>query len=520
MRRILYILIAAVLTAGCIKNDIPYPVIQANITSMEAAGMDAGAAIDSTARTVTLTFPEETDIYNVQITGYTITPGATLAEDIFSSPIDLSVPCYVTLKYYQDWQWKITGVQNIERYFEVEGQMGQSVIDVPARRVIVYVRSTQDMSRIAIKRVKLGNVGATMSPDLQEGTKVNGHGPLQVHVEVFGHSQMWTVYFEPVDATVQTLGADAWTNVAWVHGQAEAGKDNGVEYRLAGDNDWIKIPKENVSENNGSFTGRIDHLSAQTQYEARAYSDEDVGETVTFTTGTAPQMPNNNFDHWWLEKEKIWNPWEEGGEPFWGTGNPGAATMGKSNSVPTDDTPTGTGWAAKLESKFVGLGGLGKIAAGNLFAGVYVRTDGTNGVLSFGRPFKERPTKLKGMFKYQNVPIDYASAEFKPMIGQPDTCIVWCALIDSAEPFEIRTNPKNRQLFDPNGSYVVAYGKMQKGEPVAQWSPFEFELEYKSTSRVPNYILVTCSASAYGDYFTGGAGSVLYIDDLILEYDY
>jgi hypothetical protein len=37
---------------------------------------------------------------------------------------------------------------------------------------------------------------------------------------------------------------------------------------------------------------------------------------------------------------------------------------------------------------------------------------------------------------------------------------------------------------------------------------------------VPTYLIVVCSASKYGDYFTGGAGSVLYVDDFSLEYDY
>jgi hypothetical protein len=106
------------------------------------------------------------------------------------------------------------------------------------------------------------------------------------------------------------------------------------------------------------------------------------------------------------------------------------------------------------------------------------------------------------------------------MAGQPDTCIVWVALIDQADQFEIRTNPKNRQLFDPDGSYVVAYGKVEFGRDVPNYTKFEIELNYKSTQRVPKYILVTASASKYGDYFTGGAGAVLYLDDFELEYDY
>lgn len=85
---------------------------------------------------------------------------------------------------------------------------------------------------------------------------------------------------------------------------------------------------------------------------------------------------------------------------------------------------------------------------------------------------------------------------------------------------QIRTNPKNRQLFDPDGNYVVAYGKVQFGETIPDYIPFEFKLDYKATDRVPKYILITASASKYGDYFTGGAGAVLYLDNLELVYDY
>ncbi len=230
-------------------------------------------------------------------------------------------------------------------------------------------------------------------------------------------------------------------------------------------------------------------------------------------------MPDADFEYWWLNG-KVWNPWQEGGVQYWDTGNKGATTLGQSNSMPTDDTPTGKGKAARLETKFVGIGALGKIAAGNIFAGYYVRTEGTNGVLSFGRPFTQRPTKVRGYLKYNCADISHASAEYDYLKGRPDTCIVWSALIDSDEPFEIRTNPKDRHLFDPSGSEVVAYGNIQYGETVKDYIPFEFELKYTSTQRVPNYILIVASASKYGDYFTGGNGSVLYIDDIELVYDY
>ncbi len=517
--RLAAVTILTAMLCSCIHNDIPYARIQANFLTLEAYGQDAGTMIDSATRTATITLPEEIDISAVRITGYSITPGATVVDNPLLEPIDLSNPLPVTLRLYQDWQWRIVGNQTIERYFEVVGQMGETVIDVPGRRVVVYVRESTDLSSIEIVRAKLGPVGAEYSPSLAPGAKFNATKPFMVNVEQYGKKYSWTIFVETVAVSVRTMSVDAWTCVAWVNGQAEAGRDNGVEYRLASSTEWVRLPASAVVQTGGSFTGRIDHLSPQTVYVARTYSDSDLGDEIEFTTGAAVQPPNADFDQWWLDG-KIWCPWAENGEPYWGTGNKGATTLGSSNSVPTDDTPSGTGWAAMLETRFVGIGIVGKLAAGNLFAGSYVRTVGTNGVLSFGRPFTERPTKMQGMFKYNCVNIDKSSTEMSYLMGRPDTCIVWVALIDSPEPFEIRTDPKDRQLFDPNGDYVVAYGSMQKGETVGQWTPFEFELKYNSTSRKPTYILITCSASKYGDYFTGGNGSVLCLDDFKLIYDY
>ncbi len=509
----------ALMLCGCISNDIPYARIQPNFTSLQAEGQDAGTLIDTVARTVTLTLPEEVDIYNVAITEYSITEGSEIVDNPLTAPIDLSSPLTVVLRLYQDYSWKIIGNQTIERYFEVAGQMGESVIDVPGSRVLLTVNASSDLSALTIVRAKLGPAGASYSPSLAEGATFDGRSPLSVVVEAYGRAQTWTIYVQTMDVSVRTVSADAWTCVAWINCQGEAGKDNGVEYRLASDTEWLKVDKAAVSQNGGNFTARIDHLSPGATYTARAYSGTDYGEEISFTTGAVVQPPNMDFDNWWLDG-KIWCPWAEGADAYWGTGNQGAVTLGTSNTTPTEDTPSGSGWAARLESRFVGIGALGKLAAGNLFVGSYVRTVGTNGVLSFGRTFKERPTGLKGMFKYHSATIDRASDEFRQLAGRPDTCIVWVALIDTDEPLEIRTAPNDRQLFDPAADYVVAYGRMQSGESVENWTPFIFNLEYKSTSRVPKYILITCSASKYGDYFTGGSGSVLTLDDFELTYDY
>lgn len=509
-------LIAA--ATGCIKNDIPLPYTRVNFLSFQCAEQVRNTSIDTINRVVTVYLGEEADIQNVVVENYTLTEGAEVVNADLAAPIDLSSPLYVTLRLYQDWNWTIQGVQTIERYFNVSNQVGSSTIDVPGRRVVASVAKTAALNAVTVERIKLGPASATISPGL-EGQVIDFTHPVEVTLNAYGRSETWTLYVEQSDAAVTTVRADAWTNVAWVYGQAEANKDNGIEYRLAGEEEWTRVPASDLVVDGGSFYARIIHLTARTTYQTRAYSDDDFGAVLEFTTGEATQVPNSGFDDWWLDG-KVWCPWLEGGSRYWDTGNKGATTLGNSNSVPTDDTASGLGRAAKLETKFVGIGLIGKLAAGNLFVGEYVRTDGTNGVLAFGREFSDRPVKLRGYLRYHSAPIDNTTSGFETLAGQPDTCIIWCALIDQNTPFEIRTNPKNRQLFDDNGSYVVGYGKFESGVDIDGWTPFEFEISYKSTSRVPKFILITASASKYGDYFTGGDGSVLYLDNFELLYDY
>ncbi|MDE6176297.1 MAG: PCMD domain-containing protein, partial [Paramuribaculum sp.] len=86
---------------------------------------------------------------------------------------------------------------------------------------------------------------------------------------------------------------------------------------------------------------------------------------------------------------------------------------------------------------------------------------------------------------------------------------------------EIRTNPKNRQLFDPNDPTVVAYGCLESGESIAEFTDIEFTLDYRGNySRQPKQIILVCAASKYGAYFTGGGGSTLEVENIELLYDY
>ena len=109
--------------------------------------------------------------------------------------------------------------------------------------------------------------------------------------------------------------------------------------------------------------------------------------------------------------------------------------------------------------------------------------------------------------------------DYEWLKGRPDTCHIYIALTDWDEPLEIRTRPSERQLFDKNESKVIAYGELLKGETVTNWTQVDIPLTYRYSKRTPRYILVVASASKYGDFFTGGEGTKLWIDNFELIYE-
>jgi hypothetical protein len=44
-------------------------------------------------------------------------------------------------------------------------------------------------------------------------------------------------------------------------------------------------------------------------------------------------------------------------------------------------------------------------------------------------------------------------------------------------------------------------------------------LSYRNITTRPTYVIVAACASRYGDYFTGGKGSVMWVDEFEFVYD-
>ncbi len=518
IRNILYLIFPLSLLAlqGCIENDIPYPRIPAQILSVDAIGLTQAPIINNETQSVELILADTVDLKRVKITTASITKDATVTPDIVGTH-DLTSPAQFTLTLYQDYKWSISATQTIEREFSVEGQVGNAVIESENKRARVFVSENVDLKDIKIKTLILGPQGITSYTPAVEMLQDFSQGPRKVTIQYHDIVEEWTLYVVPTKSNVSLTSVDAWTRVAWLYGSGLEQNDNRFEIRQADQSEWTPVPDEYMVSHGSTFSARVIHLQPNTQYVARAVITGETSNEISFTTGPEVELPNGGFNDWWLDG-KLWKPWSEGGSPWWDTGNEGAATLGECNSLPTDDAVQGK--AAKLETRFVGIAGIGKLAAGNIFVGDFTGVQGTNGTIDLGQPFTYRPTKLKGYYKYNTGPIDYASNELINLMGKPDSMVIYIALGDWDEPVEVRTDPKNRKILDENDPHIIAFSKIQDSKIVSQYTPFELELQYRSTARIPRYIIITATASKYGDYFTGSTQSLLYIDEFTLEWDY
>lgn len=512
--------IMLVIAGGCIKNDIPYPRLPQTIRAIACEGEERPASIDSATSLVTLHLLETTDIQRVKFTDFTTSPGASVEPDLLEGTFDLTDPIVVTLSLYQSYQWVIKADQHIDRYFNIEGQIGASVIDPIGRRVIVKIPENFDLADLTLIEAKLGPAGITTTvPALTPG-RIDLSRPLEVKVTAHSRTETWTVFAERTAQIVSTTAVDAWSKVIWMYGAGPADVQNSFEWRRDTETQWVEVPVASVTQTGGTFAYCLTHLEPMATYQVRAVSGTDKGNTVTVTTEATEVLPDGSFDLW-SKTGAVWFPYPEGGPEFWDTGNTGAATLGKSNVTPSDHVPEGlTGQSACLETRFVGIGVLGKLAAGSIYTGKFVATQGTNGILDFGRPWTVRPTALRGYYQYTNGPINYTNSEWTDLKGRPDTCHIYIALTDWTAPYQIRTNPKDRQLMDFSSPAIIALGELLDGDGTDGYKPFRIELKYRSTSRRPTYIQITAAASKYGDYFTGSTSSVLYVDDFSLDYDY
>lgn len=530
---ILFYALTTAILSGCIKNDIPLPVIVAKITALEVDGASS-VVINSDKQNVNITLEEPTDIKQTNIRSISFDHDITTASWDITGIHDLSNTLSVTLSTYQDYTWTITTTQPIERYFIVEGQVGASEIDVVNKRVVTYVNPDQDKTDIKVSSMKLGPRDVSeYTPDISQ-LKDFTHGQ-SVEVKFHDRIETWNIFIEQTETLVEMKSVDAWTGVAWVRAAGIADLHNGFKYRKEGDDEWSDISGDALTCNGGDFSAAIENLQPLTKYECYAYSGENKTQTYSFTTEEARQMPNSSFEIFSnTESSKYYSFYDpqssivENQTKWWCSGNKGSTTVGSSYSITnidSNDKKDGN-YSARLESQYV----IVKFAAGNIFVGEFDRVVGTSGgIVNFGRPFTLRPRMMSLWLKYENGPIDKfnGAPDNDPVKeGDMDRCQVFVAVGDwdyheyggtPDSPVQVNTLEKST-LFDPTSEAVIGYGSFVTNKATDGWIKVEIPIEYTSTSRKPTHIIVSCAASMLGDYFTGSTKSTLWVDGVELHY--
>lgn len=325
-----------------------------------------------------------------------------------------------------------------------------------------------------------------------------------------------------VKPVVETLTANAWARFAYLSGRwltEDQPEGLGFQYRT-GDEEWTNVDADvTVNAEAKTFEAELHGLAAGTQYEYRAVTAAfRENQPVQFTTETEDVLHNMGFDQWYMDG-KAPMPNASADYMIWDSANPGSASFG---IVPTTQETshlavTGENKsAAKLTTLSAPIVGL---AAGNIYTGRFEGTVGgiipSGAALDWGVPFSSRPLALKGFYDYRPKTVNQGS--YNDMSGKTDIGQIQIMLTDWDQPSRIDTSAGTFVDVENDG-HIIAYASLDLGQTDG-YQPFTLELEYRDRTRTPKYIVIVAAASKYGDYFTGGVDSTLYLDEFSFVYD-
>ena len=527
MKNIICALVSAAFlfaVSGCIKNDIPYPKRLGTITAFEVQGQLSPAVIDSTAFTVTVDMSDSVNMSHVRLLRFETSPNTTVSPAADSAFIDLSEPLEYELATWpgQTYRWTVTATQTIERYIRVRNQIGEALINADEHEAVVYVTLDTPLDAVEITDMKLGPSNSVITPD-----------PASVHdftvPQVFTVSyrdvvEEWTMAVIPREVTLTTEPADAWACSAYLYGMVPDGAEApGFRYRKASETEWTDV--QGVEVDGMRVSAVLTGLEPETEYVYRIYSGEMEGSEKEFVTEAAAQMPNMGFDEWNTTDGVVYpNPDQNEGY-WWDSGNTGAKLGGKTptsqeNSfLATSDVENTS--AARLET----VNAIIAMAGGNVFSGYFGSIQGLGAEVFFGRPFDTRPLRLTGYYSYKpeiinNVkPPDGIDLPFdrNTIKGKMDRCHIFVYVTAWDGPY--RVNTKEHVYLDVNDPDVIGYGELIDSVGTdGQYRKFSIDIKYRD-HRKPTYCAVVAVASKYADFFTGGIGSLMYVDEFAFEYD-
>lgn len=320
----------------------------------------------------------------------------------------------------------------------------------------------------------------------------------------------------PIDA--QAVSAKAWAEFAMLKGRwfaATMPAGVRIQYKKVSESVWHETSASDyVLYDNAAKTvyAEVYGLTPNTAYVFRTVSDkdEDTGE-IAFTTGSALTIPNLSFDSWYKDGS-AWIPNASSSNYVWDSANPGTANIAGNPTTP-EESDVVSGKAARLTA----LVAYGQLAAGNIYTGKFGAVAGLGAKLKWGYAFTSKPIALRGWMKYTPATINKSKAPYTSLNGQIDQCSIKMYLTDWSAQFDIDTS--NKQFLAEDDASIIASGALYSNVTNSGYVQFTIPFEYRDLTRTPSYIVIMASSCRYADYFTGGEGSTLLVDEFELIYD-
>lgn len=269
-------------------------------------------------------------------------------------------------------------------------------------------------------------------------------------------------------------------------------------------------------------------LNACGEWENDIYKENkeaaDAGETEMPITTSGGQLYNMSFDEWSKDGSYEYcyaSDATDAEKRVWASPNSTTAFMGKPTCIPERDFVAVSGpgnTAVKLQTQMVNTLLAKKLASGCIFTGQMgsINISKMNASLKWGVPFSLRPKTLEGFACYKPVAISNANKPYEDRLGQTDNGHIFVILSDWTEQFTV--DPAEDMFVDPeNDPAIIGYGKVTFDHVMTGYEKFSLNIEYRS-NRIPKYLVIVASSSALGDYFTGGDGSTLFLDELSFTY--
>ncbi|MBO4447553.1 MAG: DUF4493 domain-containing protein [Bacteroidales bacterium] len=356
------------------------------------------------------------------------------------------------------------------------------------------------------------------------------------------------IVFEPVSTgLVASADYEIWAGHATIHADVDEGEFDDpstifFEYGTDGSN-WTAIAANRDSE--GTYSALLTGLTPSTLYKYRLKAGGEVqGDPMEFTTDSAPAIPNGSFEYTSPSASGKYQEFYDSNSsdplcqsPWWGSGNgspgiDGSADMGYLITTVDTENKVDGNQSVLLQSTYAVI----KFAAGNLFTGYFGGLVGTKGgKVYFGRPFTGRPTALRIWLKYKTGKVNHIDsypAGVTVTTNDYDcariqvACGVWSPKVYGGTkecPILWNTTDQSTFLKYDTDASTLSYGEVVLAGDAANslnsWKEYTIPIVWRDEVTKPQYIIVSCASSMYGDYFTGCDESKLWMDKAEFLYE-